>query len=313
MTTQQILLPVGTHLSGTPLAIQGYLLDSKKPGKRVYIQAGMHGGEVTYWIMQKLYTYLQHNLQTGRVTLIPVANPVSWLSRIYFTTPGKFDWHMGKDWNRNFPGSPQGSLGERIAHTLFRQATSSDVVIDLHTSRRSVPFGIVSKRKSLELTAIMGLSYTYLEENTREVSSCFTNQLETHDIPAVTLECGSHDTYDSISIDECTTSILRLLKRFRCIRGQDIPIVKVTPRYYTKIVTYRASDGGFVRYAKIPGNSYQKGDILFVLTHGNDITEETSVLAREEGIVVKLSPTHIVWPGDEVIQTVPLGNIKRIF
>lgn len=313
MTTQQILLPVGTHLSGTPLAIHGYLLDSKKPGKRVYIQAGMHGGEVTYWIMQKLYTYLQHNLQAGCVTLIPVANPVSWLSRIYFTTPGKFDWYMGKDWNRNFPGSPQGSLGERITYSLFRQAASSDIVIDLHTSRRSVPFGIVSKRKNLELTAIMGLSYTYLEENAREVSSCLTNQLETHDIPAVTLECGSHDTYDSISIDECTTSTLRLLKHFRCIRGQDIPIVKVTPRYYTKIVTYRASDGGFVRYTKNPGNSYQKGDVLFVLTHGNDITEETSVLAREKGLVVKLSPTHIVWPGDEVTQTVPLGNIKRIF
>ena len=219
---------------------------------------------------------------------------------------------MGKDWNRNFPGSPHGSLGERIAHTLFRQASACDVVIDLHTSRRSFPFGIVSKRRNLGLTAVMGLSYTYLEKNTREVSSCFTNTLETHGIPAVTLECGSHDTYNPDHTEECTTSILRLLKHFRCIHGQNIPPKNVTPQYYTKVITYRALDGGYVRYNKTFGDTYQKGEVLFVLAHGNDIIRETSVSANEDGVVIKLSPTHIVWPGDEVMQTISLGNIRRI-
>ncbi len=312
MTIQHILLPIGTHLSGTPIAIRGYLLDSNKPGKHIYIQAGMHGGEVTYWIMQKLYAYLQRELRVGSVTLIPIANPVSWMSRMYFSTPGKFDWYMGKDWNRNFPGSPHGSLGERIADTLFRQARARDIVIDLHTSRRSFPFGIVSKSKNLTLANIMGLRYTYLEKNSGGSSFCMANQLEIHNVPAITLECGSHDTYNPTHIEECTASILRLLKHFRCIHGYDVPPKKATPQYYTKILTYRAPDGGYIRYTKTLGDTYQKGEVLFVLAHGKDITQETSVMAKEDGLVTKLSPTHVVWPGDEAIQTIPLRNIRRI-
>ena len=136
---------VGSTPMGTELSILNYEIDSEKAGKHIYIQSGIHGGEITQWILHELFSFLKANLQQGKVTLVPCANPVSWTQRVYYSTNGKFDFYMGKDWNRNFPGNADGSMGERIAGILFGNAKKADFALDLHTSRESIPFGIYSR------------------------------------------------------------------------------------------------------------------------------------------------------------------------
>jgi predicted deacylase len=46
---------------------------------------------------------MQNSLLCGKIIIVPIANPLSWMQRVHYTTIGKYDFYDGKDWNRNFP------------------------------------------------------------------------------------------------------------------------------------------------------------------------------------------------------------------
>ncbi|MFH0983050.1 MAG: succinylglutamate desuccinylase/aspartoacylase family protein, partial [Planctomycetota bacterium] len=52
----------------------------------------------------------------------------------------------GEDLNRCFPGNSQGSLAQRIAHTIFTKITKTQptLVLDLHNDwRSSIPYTVI--------------------------------------------------------------------------------------------------------------------------------------------------------------------------
>lgn len=310
-------LNFGTHVSGLDLNITQIEIDSEKAGPTVYIQGGIHGGEVTYWITKELFDLVQNqeDILTGKIILIPFANPVSWMQRVYFTTAGKFDMYMGVDWNRHYPGNTEGILGERIANKLFEVAQTADYVIDLHTSRASFPFGIVKSESELELAKMFGLEYNYLlgasEKNIQKYMKTLSGQTSDKGIPSITLECGSHDDDNPKDNKEVFESVVRFLSKIGSLNHKvSEPVSK--SKYYTKLLTYVAPDGGLVRFHKNIGDKYSEGDLLFELHNPKSIEEVTKVFAKENGIVQKHSPTHIYWPGDHVLQSLYLEDIKEI-
>jgi predicted deacylase len=153
---------IGESPSGLDITIFKHLFTSQKDGKTIYIQGGIHGGEITFWIFNELFKYLEQDTFTGKVILVPIANPIAWNQRIYFYNPGKFSFHNGKDWNRNFPGNKLGNLGERISATISKFVLDADLVIDLHTSRKSIPFTFTLSEKNLEITQRLKIKYNYL-------------------------------------------------------------------------------------------------------------------------------------------------------
>ena len=106
----------------------------------LYIQGGVHGGEVTFFILHELVNYLKsiEEKLDGTVTVVPICNPVSWSQRVYYYTAGKFDLYKGKDWNRSYPGS-ETTLSSRMSKKIFEIASKHECVIDLHTARNSKP------------------------------------------------------------------------------------------------------------------------------------------------------------------------------
>ncbi len=312
---QKISKHVGRFLDGSDLDIRLIKLTSAKPGKKIYIQAGMHGGEVTVWIIKRLYDYLKNHLDSGEVALVPIANPPAWYQRTYFSTNGKFDFYMGKDWNRNFPGSKNGSLGERMAHALFEEAKNYDFIIDLHTSRNSTPFGIVGAYRDLQYARISQIEYTFFldfnnEEKLSKYRDSLLGQAASHQIPNITFECGSHDSYDENHTDMIADAILRILSYFDATSFSKKS--KAKPMFYSKLKTYKAPDGGFVLFNKSIGESYEKGDVLYSLLNPSDLSKEEAIVAEEDGIVQKQSPTHIYWPGDDVLECLLTEDIREI-
>jgi uncharacterized protein len=94
-------------IDGNSLSVYGYTLGDGE--KSVYIQGGMHGGEITYWIFHRFYQELLNQTLLKQVTLVPIANPFSWQQRSYFYTAGKFSFIDGKDWLWSFPGKFDGT------------------------------------------------------------------------------------------------------------------------------------------------------------------------------------------------------------
>lgn len=306
----------GKGLDGSDLAIQYITLQSDNPGKKVYIQSGMHGGEVTIWVIRELYKKLRSKLESGEITFVPLANPIAWTQRSYFSTNGKFDFYMGKDWNRNFPGSVEGTLGERIAHELFQSSILHDFCVDLHTSRSSFPFCIVGDESDLQYSKISGLEYTFFlnfrnQQQLGKYSDSLLGQLSLKTIPNITFECGSHDSYEQDYVSEIVEGILRILSSFEMFNFSTQDRTN-SPKYYTKINTYRSPQGGFAMFNKRIGESFKEGDLLFSIINPANFDKPFKVHARENGIVQKISPTYIYWPGDDVMECLFTEDIRVI-
>ena len=102
------------------------------PGPRLSVISGVHGCE--YASMAGVRRWVSGlakdpgRLLRGSVTVVPVVNVPAFWARTPFVVP-----QDGKNLNRCFPGSPDGTLAERLAFAVFGQViTGSDAVVDVH-------------------------------------------------------------------------------------------------------------------------------------------------------------------------------------
>lgn len=91
--------------------------------------AGTHGYEYPPILaLQRLREAVSPTSLSGTLVLVHVANMPSFLGRTIYTSPVD-----GKNLNRVFPGDPEGTVSERIAHVLTREVLErADVVLDMH-------------------------------------------------------------------------------------------------------------------------------------------------------------------------------------
>jgi predicted deacylase len=307
--TAKARVNVGNTIAGNPIDIATYTLSAGK-GKRVYIQSGIHGGEITYWVQHRLFRFLKENLKAGEVVFVPCANPVAWEQRSYFYTFGKFDLYDGRDPNTHFPGNADGPLHSRIAHALFNLAKTADLGLDLHTARDSLPYVIFTQEKYLPLVKTVGLTYNFLDDG--EPSGSFDAGMDPAGIENLCIECGSHDEYNAAKIDQVFNGILRLLVQKGMIDKKHTAPAKGESWYFRDHKKILTREAGYVRYDVALGASFKKGDTLFTLHPSSELGAELPEIAREDGVIYKRSPTHIYRAGDETLHYIPKNKLKKI-
>jgi N-alpha-acetyl-L-2,4-diaminobutyrate deacetylase len=104
-------------------------------GPTVLVLAGNHGDEYEGQVAAlRLLQELQPEQVSGRVIVIPVLSPAA-------SKANTRNWPSGANFNRSFPGRPDGPPNEQLAHflstVLFPMA---DVVVDMHSGGRSAWF-----------------------------------------------------------------------------------------------------------------------------------------------------------------------------
>ena len=310
MQTAKNRITVGQTIAGNPIDIVTYTLAAPAKGKKVHIQSGIHGGEITYWVQHRLFKFLKEHLKAGEVTLIPCANPASWEQRAYFYTFGKFDLYDGRDPNSHFPGKAHGSLHQRIAHALTGLAKTCDLGLDLHTARDSLPYAIFTQEKYLPLVKEVGLTYNYLDDG--EPSGSFDAAMDPLGIDNLCIECGSHDEYDAAKTDLVFAGILRLLARLGMIDKKHAAPAPAEGWYFRDHKKLLTREAGFVRYDVDLGKPFKKGDTLFTLHPSSELGSELPETAPEDGVAYKRSPTHIYRTGDETLHYIPKDALKKL-
>lgn len=316
-TEQKRRQSIGVLASGMDLGISFTTVSWGLSGPNIYLQSGIHGGEVTQWILRDLYTFCKKHLFKGTITFVSVANPMSWMQRTYFSTNGKFDFYMGRDWNGNYPGSANGSLGERIADALFQVASKQDLVIDLHTSRNSIPFNIVMRDEDLNLAQSSLIKYTqFLDINAvdkaKEYRKTLNGALSFAGVPSICIECGSHDSYEPKHNLMVEKSIKHLLGNLGVVKKTEYKDNSLSRVVFNRLETYSSPNGGLMQYLVRPGDRLVKGQVIANLLHPIELDNQLAIFAREPGIVLKLSPTHIYNPGDELAQVITDKEIKKL-
>ncbi len=92
--------------SGDTFSLQVYKFIGKEPGKKVYIQANLHGAEIVgNAVIHELINFfssLEQDAIAGEIWLVPVCNPLGTNQRGHFFSTGRFNSYDGINWNRIF-------------------------------------------------------------------------------------------------------------------------------------------------------------------------------------------------------------------
>ncbi len=119
---------VSRRVDGTPISIPVILVQGEKPGPVLCLNGGIHGDE---FAGMAAITRLAHDIDPaelrGTLVAVPVVNQPAFEDACF---TNHYD-HVNL--NRTFPGSPTGSLTNKIAHTfLIEIVLKCNAMVDLH-------------------------------------------------------------------------------------------------------------------------------------------------------------------------------------
>lgn len=99
-------IPLARLSSGDDLSLQVYQFSGNQSGKKVYLQANLHGAEIVgNVVIGQLMTWLRSLTREqlcGEIWLVPGCNPLGMNQRSHFFSSGRYNPYDGKDWNRIF-------------------------------------------------------------------------------------------------------------------------------------------------------------------------------------------------------------------
>lgn len=125
-----------TYLEDTGDQFTVYTFETNVEGPTFFIIGGIHGDERAGWMAAS--AMLEHTFERGTVHILPIANRLSTIE-----DPPRRNAPGRSDLNRAFPGDPEGSDLERLAHAIFSVMARKepDIVLDLHESRQDYTNG----------------------------------------------------------------------------------------------------------------------------------------------------------------------------
>lgn len=318
----ELVVPQGQKLSGEivvePLngdsgsIIPITVFHGRSSGPVLSFIAGIHGSEYSPILsMQELPKLLDPTEMSGTVIIVHIANMPAFKGRtIYFGPDDQ------KNLNRSFPGSPDGTITERIAHTLTEHVISqSDYLIDIHSgdgneslrpsyaayygnggseevneeSRRlAVAFGF-------ETVVLMGGTYESIEDG------IYTSaQAVARGIPAMDVESGELGLVDSRFIDPITKGALNVLRELDMIPGD--PELPQNPFFVEDRSRVYSEHNGIWHADPLvrTGDYVTAGTRLGVITDyfGNELE---TIRAPASGVLIILFGTPPVNDGDNIV------------
>ncbi|MBQ9792939.1 MAG: succinylglutamate desuccinylase/aspartoacylase family protein [Clostridia bacterium] len=304
---------IGTDVVGHPIYITKYTIDSEKPGKTVYIQGGIHGGEITLHMIRDIYNYVKENITEGKVFFIPFANPFGWGQKAYTYTVGKFNYKTGEDFNRTFGSNSTGNTSVQIAKAILKECEEEkiDFAVDLHTAHTSFPHTISFSENDLDLIKTSNIEYNRLCYNSEEYKTTLNYQLTKRGINNFTIECGSHDSIEKDYQKQVVEGVLNVLNKLNiCNFTQTLN--KTNQVVFSKATTYFAECGGIVEFNFELGQHFKKGDVLFTIHPANLQEESHKQLAEFDGVIFRYTKTHIYNAFDEVMRVFKNEDLKQI-
>ena len=200
------------------------VINGAEDGPVLALIAGIHGYEYPPILaLQALRRSLDPGALRGSVILVHLANPESFYARTIYYNP--ID---GKNLNRAFPGRPDGTHTERIAHALTTEVIErADYLIDLHAGDGNEalrPFIYMPRTGDATLDAdtrrlalAFGIDHVLIDETTLPApdESRFVDYTAlTRGVPAITTETGQLGSVDGRWVSMAQNGIGNVLRDF---------------------------------------------------------------------------------------------------
>jgi predicted deacylase len=279
----------------TKIEIPIHVFRSKHAGPTILLSAGMHGDEINgIEVLRKIITRKEiQNLQCGTLIAIPVMNTVSFLYQ-------RRDLPDGRDLNRCFPGTKNGSLGGRIAYDLMKEIIPLiDVGIDFHTGGAKIN-NYPQLRCNFDDAASLKIAKVFsapLIINSVYREGTLRKEAAKKDRSILVFEGGESLRFDYQSINEGINGCLRLLHHYKMINDgiPPNPFVKLE-----KSAWVRAKLSGLFHISKPNGAYVNKDDVLGAICNPFGQVE-ARITSPFDGYIVGVNNQPVVNQGDALI------------
>jgi len=280
-------------------------------GPTLLLNAAVHGNEVVgVEVARKIVDEIDPKRLSGNLVVVPIVNPMA------FTSSLRWDPYDNIDMNRIFPGDPEGTMTERVAHSFFSVfAGRADYIIDLHSAEfpdELIPHIRIRvdrpTRPYLNLVASTGINAVWKGPS---VKGMLQTEAFLRKIPCVTIEIGAAGVITKADILVGTTAVKNVMAVLGMIdEGASIPDRQILLQ--SNEAWMRSPFGGIFKPAIALGQLVKKGDII------GDIIDPTSYKTEDiesplSGFVTGISHQPIVRSGTRLAMVVDFDrtHLKR--
>ncbi|WP_452601441.1 succinylglutamate desuccinylase/aspartoacylase family protein [Pontimicrobium sp. MEBiC06410] len=279
----------------TPVDVPVIIERSKKPGPTILMTAGIHGDEVNgVEIVRQIIAKGINKPKIGTTICIPVLNVFGFINM-------EREFPDGRDLNRVFPGSKNGSLASRVAYQLVTEIVPHvDFVLDFHTGgalRFNAPQIRIQKgNRDFDIIAeIFGAPFILYSKNTGKT---FRNTCNKMGIPILLFEGGKSFHIDTNVTNTGVNGAKRILDHYGMLK-------KIFSTSKPKKPCIYISESKWVR-AKYSGMFKSSVTINTYIEKNQKIGNITDpygrfnyfVKAQNSGYIINVNESPIVYQGD---------------
>ena len=270
---------------------------SKKPGPTVLITAGIHGDEVNgVEIVRQIIAKGINKPKRGTIICIPVINVFGFIQM-------NREFPDGRDLNRVFPGSKEGSLASRVAHKLMMEVVPhADLILDFHTGGadrfNAAQIRIVKNEIVLDqLAEVFGAPFIFYSKN---LNKSFRNTCYKMGIPMLLFEGGKSFNIDANITNTGVNGIKRILNHLEMLNAKfkaSHPKKNTVKIYSSKWL--RANHSGMFKASVKINSKVKKGDVIGNITDPYGSFNHF-VKAPYDGYVFNVNESPIIYQGDAI-------------
>ncbi|HLU85320.1 MAG TPA: succinylglutamate desuccinylase/aspartoacylase family protein [Vicingaceae bacterium] len=294
--TVQLNIDIARLHTRTAIEVPIIVARGKKPGPVILLNAGIHGDEVNgVEIVRQIIAKNYHQPTAGTVICIPVLNVFGFLHQIR-------EFPDGRDLNRVFPGSKEGSLGSRFAYFFMKEIVPKiDYCIDYHTGA-SKRFNFTHIRiegvdeATIALAETFGTPFILLS---KVLPKSFRSEAVKKGVKVLLFEGGKALDLDRVVTKVGVAGALKVMHqlKMRDFSKEIANFPKTTPVTLSASTWIRARFSGMFRTYVSIGSFVKKGAVLGTISDPFGEFEKR-VTAKHDGYIICSNHSPIVNQGD---------------
>ncbi|WCM41105.1 succinylglutamate desuccinylase/aspartoacylase family protein [Flavobacterium sp. CBA20B-1] len=295
--TKTIELKIAKLHTMTQLKIPIIVSRSVYEGPTVLLTAGLHGDELTgIEIVRQIIRKGLNYPERGTIICMPLVNVFGFVNQ-------SRDFPDGRDLNRVFPGSANGSLASRFAYRIMNDVIPTvDYVIDFHAGGRSrfnaPQIRIEPNNKELDDLADAFSTQFLLYSN--NIDGSFRSSCDKLGKKYLLFEGGKALDINTSIIEEGIKGTVRFLDKLQMLH-KNFSVEKPNKKmiYIENSTWIRAQYSGLLHNFTPNGTFVKEGAILGIITDPYGLVEEP-ILAPNDGYIICENQASIVFQGDAV-------------
>ena len=264
-TTERLWFRAGASALAQPWLVPVIVVKGAKPGLRLLITAGIHGDELNGIDVIHRLASIEPATLAGTLVMVPGLNTPGLLQSTREWTP---DFSRASpNLNRVMPGKDGGrGIDDYAGRLWFRLLRpNADQAIDLHTQSRGTAYPMYAFASTPRTRAMAELVAPDIIKLDPGENGTVENELTNDGVPAITLELGRPEMFDTQMVGRGVAGIVNLMREMAMLTGPVVPKSAIT---FTgnKQEVVRAPRSGFAVLAVPLNSDVAKGDEIAILS-----------------------------------------------